>query len=211
MYSRKPLIAAVALALVATPAALAFGSRLVDLFEGTPASPAVQGAYTTFNGRLTAAIERGFSSAQPADVSQIHGVIAVQTSKGDLLDLWSAPEQGGGACYLLELTKPVAPDTSFFPTSGCNPETPTNTPYSTNISYSRYWKLNGPLVISGYTYNNAASVEIDLADGSTLRLPVVERYFLAAIGPTGRLDPNGQVSQIISYDAQGNQVGEATG
>jgi hypothetical protein len=196
-HRRRLMIASIAVALIVVPAALAFGSKLVvDLFEGTPASPHIRQDYITFNGSFTPAIENKFS-VHPVDISQIHGVLAIQTTEGPVY-LWSAPEQGGGACFFVEYADELGPDAG-----GCDTAA---SPNAKNILPGSYWtRSHAPLqIIYGYTYGDATSVEVDLANGSTLRLPVTEQYFLAAI------DANAQISRIVSYDAQNNQVGEAT-
>lgn len=195
-HRRRLLIASIAVALVAVPTALAFGSKLVDLFEGTSASPRIRQDYITFNGSLTPAIENKFS-VHPVDLSQIHGVLAIQTSEGPVY-LWSAPEQGGGACFFVQYADELGPDAG-----GCDPA---SSPNGRNIFPGNYWtRSHAPLqIIYGYTYGDATAVEVDLTNSSTLRLPVTEQYFLAAI------DANTQISRIVSYDAQNNQVGEAT-
>jgi hypothetical protein len=195
-YRRRLLIAALAVGLVAAPVAIAFGSKLVDLFEGTPPTPAVQQDYITFNGSLTPAIQSKFA-VHPVDLSQIHGVIAIQTSDGPVY-LWSAPEHGGGACFFVEYADELAPAAGGCATAA--------SPNPKNILPGSYWtRSHASLqIVYGYTYSGATSVEVDLTNGSTLQLPVTEQYFLAAI------DANARVSRILSYDAQHNQVGEAT-
>ena len=190
------LIAAVAFALVGVPTALAFGNKLVDLFAGTPASPHIRQDYITFNGSLTQTIESKFS-VRPVDLSQIHGVLAVKTTEGPVY-LWSAPEQGGGACFFVEYADELGPDAAGCATAA--------SPNAKNILPGSYWtRSHAPLqIIYGYAYGDATSVEVDLTDGSTLRLPVTEQYYLAAI------DANTNISRIVSYDTQNNQIGETT-
>jgi hypothetical protein len=202
-HRRRLMIASIAVALVAVPAALAFGSKLVDLFEGTPPTPAIQTNYINFNRDLSEALRNRFSAAaesgvRPVDLSQIHGVTAIQTSEGEV-DLWSAPEQGdAGACFFVEYADELGPGGG-----GCDPAT---TPNGHNILPGNYWTHSHPSlqIIYGYTYGGATSVEVDLTDGSTVRLPVTEQYYFAAI------DANAQISRIVSYDAQDKQVGVAT-
>ena len=200
---RRLLIATAVAALVVIPAALAVGSNLVDLFEGTPATPAIQADYINFNRSVTEGLRNRFSATaengvRPVDLSQIHGVIAIQTSEGEV-DLWSAPEQGGGgACFVVQYADGIGPGSG-----GCDPAT---TPNADSILPGNYWtRSHASLqIIYGYTYGGATSVEVDLTDGSTVRLPVTEQYFLAAI------DTNAHLSRITSLDAQNNEVGQKT-
>ena len=53
-------------------------------------------------------------------------------------------------------------------------------------------------------YGDAAAVQVNFADGSNIRLPVVEGLFL------GSLDREVKVTQVTAYDEAGNQVAQMT-
>jgi Sigma-70 region 2 len=97
--SRRPrLVLVVALpGLVVVPAALTFGGRIVDLFEGTPAPPPVSTVFTGNNRFAEMAMRAGFATRFPhVDVSKAHGVIQIQTADGPE-DLWAAPNDLGAS------------------------------------------------------------------------------------------------------------------
>src|SRR2546422_5626769 len=88
-------------ALVLVPTAVAFGGKLADLFEGTPAPPDVSTAFAESNRMADKVVQQGFAAQWPhADVSKAHGVIEIQTPDGPE-DLWAAPDDLGGQCSFI--------------------------------------------------------------------------------------------------------------
>jgi hypothetical protein len=199
---RRPRLAlAVALVgFVLVPAALAFGGKIVDLFEGTPAPPAVSTSFEGFNRFADLSIREGFARQAPhADVSKAHGVIEIQTADGPQ-DLWAAPNDQGGLCWFVDFAKDQAP--SARPGFGtCD----TSTPPSSNIAVEGpAWMLPHPLLytVDGRVYVDAATVQLTRADGSTATLPLVEGLFL------GSFDNGAKVTQVRAYDKAGTKVAE---
>lgn len=76
---RRLALAVALVGVVLVPAALALGGKIVDVFQGTPAPPAVSTAFEGFNRFADATIREGFARQSPqADVSKAHGVIEIQ-------------------------------------------------------------------------------------------------------------------------------------
>jgi hypothetical protein len=101
---RLGLTAAV-VGLVLVPTALAFGGRIVSLFEGTPAPPAVSFVFTGQHRFAEMAMRAGFAIQFPqVDVSKAHGVLQIQTAEGPE-DLWAAPNDQGGQRSFIDLAE----------------------------------------------------------------------------------------------------------
>jgi hypothetical protein len=174
---RYGVVAVAIAALLLVPTSLA----LRGLFHGTPAPPAVADAMT----------RKGFADKFPrADVSQAHGVLEVQTSDGPE-DLWVAPSDQGGQCWFIDFADdPPGPDGQFG-FGGCYP-----IPGGESVDWGAVWIEPHPALqtLWGHLNVTATRVEADLANGSTLHLPVVENFFLASLAKDDR------VVQIRAYD-----------
>jgi hypothetical protein len=224
--SGRPRIAltAAVVGLVLVPTALAFGHRILDLFQGTPAPPAISFVFTGQNRFAEMAMRAGFAIQFPhVDVSKAHGVIQIETADGPE-ELWAAPNDQGGQCSFIDFAEqppgssahnevthvahnsPGAADsTSTVNGLGigtCDPATPP----PSNITLHQFaWTLHPSLVtVTGTVYVDAATVQLTLADGSTTTLPVVERLFL------GSFDKRAEVTQVTAYDKAGNRVAHTT-
>lgn len=201
-FSRRTRVfLAVGLAgLVLVPAAVAFGSKIADMFEGTPAPPEVSTNFTAFNAMASLSTQQGFAENTPhADVSKAHGVIEIQTADGPE-DLWAAPGDDGGTCYFIDFANDPPGPTGKLGFGGCNPSPPP----ASNINWSADWMVSHDLLLtfSGSVFVDAATVKLALDDGSTVTLPVVEGFFLAS------LDKGATVEQITAYDTAGEQVAQ---
>jgi hypothetical protein len=202
--SRLVLALAVA-ALLAVPTAVAFGGKLVDLFQGTPAPAEISTNFTGFNrsaDRLADfATRQGFAMTLPhADVSKAHGVIEIQTPDGPQ-DLWAAPSDQGANCYFIDFADDQpSPTGEKLGIGGCDPSA---APVS-NINWGQVWFRPHPDLVTvwGSVFVDAATVRLVLADGSTLSLPIVERLFL------GSLAKGDKVVKVTAFDAAGNEVAE---
>jgi hypothetical protein len=182
-------------ALLLVPASLA----LRGLFQGTPAPPAVQKWFAANNKRADEFVRKGFAARYPhADVSESHGVLEVQTSDGPE-DLWVAPNDQGGQCSFIDFADdPPGSDGQYgfggcYPSGGFDPS---------GIDWGAVWIEPHPALqtLSGRLTVPATRVEVDLANGSTLHLPVVESFFLASLSRDDR------VTEIRAYDDSGANV-----
>jgi hypothetical protein len=194
---RYVLVAAAAVALVLVPTSVALRGAIADLFQGTPAPPAVSNAFETSNKAADLSTKKGFRSKFPrADVSQAHGVLEVETTDGPE-DLWVAPNDQGGQCWFIDFADdPPGPDGGQYGFGGCYP------PSLDAIDWGSVWVYPHPTLgtLWGRVSVQATRVEADLADGSTLRLPVVENFFLASLSKDAR------VMDLRAYDASGAKV-----
>src|SRR5438132_6103380 len=213
---RYALIAAAVSALVLVPTSVRRRGELSDRSQGPPAPPAVS---TWFADQLT---QKGFATKFPhADVARAHGVLEVETSDGPE-DLWVAPDDQGGQCWFIDFADDPPGPGGQYGFGGCYPVpqgltlgTTRHGTYvvidprlrvpATDVDWGAVWISLHPALqtLWGRVRVPAARVEADLADGSTLRLPVVESFFLAS------LSKNTRVTQIRAYDASGAQVATA--
>jgi hypothetical protein len=200
---RYAALAVAALALLLVPTAFALRERIADLFQGTPAPPAVSTSFEANNKVADMATQKGFGDRFPhADVSRAHGVIEIQTPDGPQ-DLWAAPNDKGGTCYFVDWANDApGPDGQQFGFGGCS----RSSPPSSDIGWGSIWSYSHPdlLTVYGQVYVPAARVHVQLADGSVLTLPVVEDYFLGSL-------PNGvKVERITAYNDSGDAVATST-
>ena len=222
---RYALIAATVAALLLAPTAVALRGRIADLFQGTPAPPAVVSSFEANNKLADLATQNGFESVFPhADVSQAHGVLEVETSDGHE-DLWVAPSDRSGQCYFVDFaTDPPVRGQQYgfggcYPTPrglvlGLNsqawvagrpqewPENSTAPGHQPMIDWGAVWVASHPALrtLWGHVSVPADSVEVMLSDSSPSKLPVVEGFFL------GSLSKEAAVREIRAYDASGAEV-----
>jgi hypothetical protein len=158
------VIALAAAALVLIPTALAFGSKIVDLFEGAPAPPSISSNFAANNALADMATQEGFALQFPhADVSKAHGVMEIQTTDGPE-DLWVAPNDQGGQCWFIDFANdPPGSNGRQYGGGGCDPSSPP----SSNINWSVGWELPHPslMTVWGHVYVDAVTVQLTLADG----------------------------------------------
>jgi hypothetical protein len=197
------VLAVAAAALVLVPTAVAFGGKLADLFEGTPAPPDVSTTFAGFNRIADSAVQQGFASRWPqVDVSKAHGVIEIQTPDGPE-DMWAAPNDQGGQSYFIDFANdpPGKDGMPGFGGSG-NPARQSDE----KIDFGDIWTYAHPDLMTLYGSLNvdAATVRVTLDDGSTATLPVVEHLFLGSAARGVKVD------SVTAYDAAGNQVAEDT-
>jgi hypothetical protein len=195
---RYVLLAAAIAALLLVPTGVALRGEIANLFQGTPAPPAVSSSFETNNRIADEATRNGFGNRYPhADVSKAHGVLEVQTSDGPE-DLWVAPSDQGGQCWFVDFANDVPATGEQYGFGGCDSVPPPGS----HISQGFVWVAPHPELFTlwGQVYVPATSVAVRLEDGSTSTLPVVEGFFL------GSFDKNDRVSQITAYEASGDQV-----
>jgi hypothetical protein len=200
---RYATLAVAALALLLVPTAVALRGQIADLFQGTPAPPAVSTSFEANNKVADMATQKGFGDKFPhADVSQAHGVIEIQTADGPQ-DLWVAPNDQGGKCFFIDWANDAPGPGGQFGFGGCSPSSPP----SSDIGWGSIWVYPHPdlITVYGQVYLPAARVDVQLADGSMRTLPVVEDYFLSSL-------PNGvKVERITAYSDSGDAVATSTG
>jgi hypothetical protein len=198
---RRLVLAVAVAALVLVPTGVAFGGKLADLFEGTPAPPDVSTTFETFNQMADLSVQQGFANRWPqVDVSKAHGAIEVQTPDGPE-DMWAAPNDQGGQCYLIDFANdPVGHNGARESDGGCERQAPT----PGDIDFGDFWTFKHPdlKTVYGSVHADAATVRVDFDDGTAATLPVVEHLFLTSTPKDMKAD------SVTAFDAAGNQVAE---
>lgn len=188
---RYALLAAASLALLLVPTGLALRGSIEDLFHGTPAPPAVSTSFEVQNKVADEATKRGFGAMFPhADVSQAHGVLEIQTSDGPE-DLWAAPSDQGGRCWWVDFASdPVGPDGKYG-FGGCD-----RLQAEAKIDAAVIWDDVHPTLVTlwGRVFAPADRVAVQLHDGSSSTLPVVEGGFLASF------EKGAELERVTAYE-----------
>jgi hypothetical protein len=192
---RFVLAAAAAAGVVVAAPAFGLGGKLVRIFEsGEPAPARIE---QSFAG-LDAGAPPGFRT----------GVVASQTRKIVLpggVALWIAPTSRGGFCLFAEGGGgqcDAARALEFWPT------------FSIGGDFSHQGVIeNGPVLIDGSTtLDDAASVEVQFEDGSSVTLPVVwvsapiDAGFFGYDVPAAHLRVGARPRLLILRDADGNEL-----
>jgi hypothetical protein len=189
---RYAVAAAAAAALLIVPTAVALRGEITSFFQGTPAPPDVSTSFESNNRVADLATRQGFAERYPqADVSQAHGVIEVQTLDGPE-DLWAAPDDQGGRCWWVDFANdPAGPDGKYG-FGGCD----VSADYAVKIDPAVVWIAAHPdlSTLWGRVYVPADRVLVQLQDGSSRTLPVVESGFLAS------LDRDARLQRVTAYD-----------
>lgn len=194
---RYAVALALAAALVVVPTAIAFGGKLADWFRGKPAPPSIRQDFVRFNASMeqmsAAGAKAGFVRKAPhAIAARAHGVLALRTADGPVY-LWVAPRRGGGVCWLVQLAAAKWAGVS----ATCDETWPVKQRLSFEFGTTIY---SSEQLISGRALGGAASVVVNLSDGETTRLPVVEGLFMGAVPK--HVHP----LVVASYDATGKRV-----
>jgi hypothetical protein len=193
---RYAALAAAVLAFVLVPTTVAFGHRIANLFQGTPAPPAVSSSFEENNRMADMATQQGFADKFPhADVSQAHGVLEVQTPDGPE-DLWVAPNDQGGHCWWVNWANDPVTAAGQFGFGGCD-----RADQQSGIDPGTIWVEPHPTLqtLWGRVYVQADRAVVDLEDGSSSTLPVVEGGFLAS------LSRHAKVERVTAYEGD-NEV-----
>jgi hypothetical protein len=190
---RYAVATVVAVALVVVPTAVALGGRIAGWFEGKPAPASVRQDFVKFNAdmqRMSAyTAKEGFVRKAPqAIASRAHGVLALRTAGGPVY-LWAAPRRGGGMCWLLQIG------------SLTNATCDQTWPPGRRLTFST---LGGHAFSEQFVYGRAlaaaTTVIVELSDGETAKLPVVEGLFVGAF--PRHVHP----LEVAAYDASGKRL-----
>lgn len=187
----------VAAALALAPATWA----AVRAFEGTPAPPSIKQIFSQLNSMNAQAQAVASQAGQPGnlpspvDVSKAHGVLRVKSTPYGPLDLWVAPQVGGkGRCWFLSWARTP----HEFGGGSCT----TSTSRVGGIDVGGQWETSHPsvTVLYGAVSGPVTTLEVELKDGRTTTLPVVEHLAL------GVLPRNASVVSMVGRDASGKVV-----
>ena len=137
-------------------------------------------------------------------MTKAHGVIQIQTADGPQ-ELWAAPNDQGGLYWFIDFANDPAPNGVKPGLGGCDTSASARPP--SDIAFGGPgWELSHPSLytVDGRVYGDATTVQVTFADGSNIRLPVVEGLFL------GSLNRKVKVTQVTAYDEAGKRVAQMT-
>jgi hypothetical protein len=195
---RRVTVAAAAVvvlaALVAAPA-LGLGSRLAELFEGTPAPPPVQELFTASDEMQQRFIEAGLQDRYSrVVVEEARGVSSIETPDGPVR-LWTAPTEDGRQCSLIELD--VAPSGRVLGHARCD------SLGAEGMSPSWLWaEVRSSVRVAHVRVYDEEIVRVDLhlVDGGVVQLPVVAGHAFGVVDRSARLD------DFVGRNADGDEV-----
>ena len=158
--------------------ATGLGERLLDVFRGSPATPAVKRAIGVSDAVPPPVLE--LLRADPAvDVTKARGVMEITTSRGPVR-LWEAPRADGGACAFIE----VGIDNGRAGGSeACHPPAASShVQISADLRPIDLQLTQTDLFFAiVFGWQPGIEVEVDWSNGSHLRLPVVDGYALVEV------------------------------
>jgi hypothetical protein len=200
-FGRRPRRRRLAMMLAALACAGVAIAAGFGAFEGTPPPPGVAREFQLTHLVASTATQAEFKKWRHVDPSKARGVIEVLTADGPE-DLWAAPADNGGQCYLIDWSKDYAGANGVLSIQDC---TQSHAPPS-NLDFSDVWAWTHPnfQTVFGSVYVPATTARLTLGDGSTVKVPVVENLFIDSL-PRGT-----RVQKVAAFDKNGNQVAEAT-
>lgn len=164
------------LVLLAVPPA-GLGERLVDWFRGAPATPEVRRAIESTN--VPPPVFELLRKQPEVDASKARGVLALQTSRGQVR-LWSAPRDDGGACAFIEVG---VRDGRAVGSTACHPPLrPREVVISADLRPIDLELQENRLVFAMvFGWKPGIEVVITWSDRSRSRLPVTDGYALTEV------------------------------
>ena len=188
-------VAAAAAAVVAAAPAFGVGGKLVRLFDsGEPAPAPIEESFAALDADTPPGLATGVAASQTRKIV-LPGNVA----------LWIAPTSRGGFCLFVEGGGGQCDTTralTFWPT------------FSIGGDVSQAGVIeSGPVLIDGWTtLDDAASVEVQFEDGSSLTIPVVwvsapiDAGFFGYAVPAEHLRVGARPKLLILRDANGNEL-----
>jgi hypothetical protein len=187
--------AAILTAIIVNPA-FGLGERILDFFTGSPAPEPVKQELAFGSNAGDRAVDELMRQQVTSQVlvGQARGLLAVSTPVG-LLRVWGAPTSDGGLCTYM-LLEGVARGWLSCDTLGpdADPLGGGALAHSVSGRTVRY--------VSGQAREDIASVEVRLADGTTLPVRMAGHFYLRA------LFPGQQPVALVGRDASGGIVAE---
>jgi hypothetical protein len=182
---RRIAVAAIALAALALAAA-AFGSRLIDLFEGTPASPAVKRELKLEIAGLQKMVYRGPFAPVPGGyrTAKTRGIMTLRTPLGRVY-LWGVFTKAGNVCTAFEGATRGKPYLENGLCIGKKTSQPPILWAITPVGFGDLSEAETPSVsiLYGHLTRRVASVDFRAAHGGSKRLRIVEGFFAVRLPP----------------------------
>jgi hypothetical protein len=201
-FRRVPIAsAAVALAVAVVAAGVlaapgwGLASKILDLFNGDPATPDVQQAIHQSDVGAPPGMAPGI------EADKTHKLVAIQLADGRQETFWVAPSRSGGVCIYLQRGATASPG------AGCGPAEP---PPGRIL-----WGLQGrtehdtAVVLYGQVPQGVASLALTYSDGTVSRLPLTKGFFLYEI-PASHFAQGKRPFLLVGENQNGDEVTRAS-
>ena len=175
--------AALVTALLVNPA-FGLGPSLMDWFEGSPAPERVKENLASMNADRDHIVALFDGESQDVLADQARGVVALETRQGPAY-LWVAPTTSGGWCTYVEVPA-TGPEASAG--AGCETGRDILRDRLAVRMGSQEYGADELFLLEGRADPPIRSLEIEFADGSRDRIPIVKRWFLYEV-PAGEALP----------------------
>ena len=158
--------------------ATGLGQRLLDVFRGLPATPAVKRALGA-NDRLPPPVLELLRSDPAVDASKARGVMEVTTSRG-LVRLWEAPRADGGACAFIDVG---IENGRAVGSEACHPPVASShVQISADLRPIDLQLMQNDLFFAiVFGWKPGVDVEVDWSNGTHSRLAVVDGYAVVEV------------------------------
>jgi len=163
---RRMVVAAFLAAAIGVPAAVAgVATGLIPGFRGEPAPALVQESIASFARTANADLQQA-AVARGVRPTEARGVLAFRTELGTIR-IWVAPTDTGERCRFLQVGQSGTEDKAF----SCGPAT------ASALQFSSENLGKGVILVDGRAQPQVTSVQLQLKDGSTQDLALVDGYF----------------------------------
>lgn len=158
--------------------ATGLGERLLDVFRGSLATPAVKRALGA-SDRVPPPVLQLLRSDPAVDVSKAHGVMEITTTRGPVR-LWEAPRADGGACAFIEVG---IEEGRAVGSEACHPPVAlSHVQISADLRPIDLQLMQNDLFFAiVFGWKPGIEVTVDWSDGTHSRLPVVDGYALVEV------------------------------
>lgn len=158
--------------------ATGLGERLLDVFRGSPATPAVKRAIGA-SDRVPPPVLELLRSDPTVDVSKARGVMEITTSRGPVR-LWEAPRADGGACTFIEVG---IEEGRAAGSEACHAPVPSSrVQISADLRPIDLQLTHNDLFFAlVFGWKPGIEVEVEWSNGTHSRLPVVDGYALVEV------------------------------
>jgi hypothetical protein len=197
-------------AVIVAPVAMAFGGQIVDFITGKPAPTSVVGSLAAWNRTLSRSVplpNGAFAPGMQAVADQASGVLSLQTPDG-IVDLWAAPEVGGGKCFVVAINDATNQASSYRAIGSCDSQLPRYLYSKPEVMVP--WPVSfadmPDVAFVVVRVFRASNVEVRFSDGSTLQLRIVDGFGIAAVPPHSVPPGNNQPITVVARDSIGTVI-----
>jgi hypothetical protein len=202
LFRRVPMVAAAVAVVVAVVAAgvlaapgWGLASKILDLFNGDPATPDVQQAIHESDVGAPPGMAPGI------EADKTHKLVAIQLADGRQETFWVAPSRSGGVCIYLQRGAMASPG------AGCGPAEPP--PGRILWGLQGHTEHDTAVVLYGQVPQDVVNLALAYSDGTVSRLPLTKGFFLYEI-PASQFAQGKRPSLLVGENQNGDEVTRAS-